>query len=38
MSRSPTLAVRRYNAYGFCVDLDHCDITESESLLLLKCS
>ena len=38
MSRSPTLAVRRYNVYGFYVGLDHCHITESESLLLLKCS
>ena len=38
MNRSPTLVVRRYNVYGFCVGLDHCHKTESESLLLLKCS
>ena len=36
MNRSPTLAVRRCNEYAFCVGLDHCHKTESESLLLLK--
>ena len=36
MNRSPTLAVRRCNEYAFCVSLDHCHKTESESLLLLK--
>ena len=38
MNRSPTLAVRRYNQYAFCVGVDHCHKTESESLLLLKSS
>ena len=36
MNRSPTLAVRRCNEYAFCVGLDHCHETDSESLLLLK--
>jgi len=31
MNRSPTLAVRRRNEYAFCVGLDHCHKTESES-------
>jgi hypothetical protein len=30
------LALRRYNEYAFCVGLDHCHKTESESLFLLK--
>ena len=38
MNRSPTIAVRRCNEHGFCVGLDHCHKTESESLLLLKSS
>ena len=29
-------ALRRCNSYAFCVGLDHCHKTESESLLLLK--
>ena len=36
MNRSPTLAARRFNEYAFCVGLEHCHKTESESLLLLK--
>ena len=34
MNRRPTLAVRRRNEYAFCVGLDHCLKTESESMLL----